>query len=169
MTNKQVLEVYFWQSWPCAPHHPAHELGLQVRSWKRIIHGAKNSAQKSHSGFSFILLTKPLVHPTIAAAPSVQILVQLSHFSFPISRYSDVTKKVFYPVVVFNFLQTREFPLITLLSTKRTFAKNCKCLQRFVLLPICKANFLQVRTFSQTNSFDVFGHVINSSGNCVIW
>lgn len=44
--------------------------------------------------FSFTLLTKPLVHPTIAAASSVQILVQFSHWSPLYSRYSNVTWKL---------------------------------------------------------------------------
>lgn len=39
----------------------------------------------------FTRLTNPLVHPTMAATPSVQTLMQFYHISPPCSRYSDAT------------------------------------------------------------------------------
>ena len=63
------------------------------------------------SGFlSFTLLTKPLVRPTIAAAPLVQTLVQFSHSSPSCLRYSDVTRKISSPVAFSgDSLQNRKF------------------------------------------------------------
>lgn len=77
---------------------------------------------------SFTLFTNPLVRPSIAAAPSVQTLMQFCHFSPPCSRYSDTTRKISSHVVLSgNSLQNITFSLIVSLSTKHTFAISCAC------------------------------------------
>ena len=74
---------------------------------------------------SFTRLTNPSVHRTMAAAPSVQTLMQSSHIYLPCSRYSDVTRNISSPVVFSgNALQNRKFSLMVSQSTKRTLAKS---------------------------------------------
>lgn len=79
----------WWEYLPCRPSsHTAHLAETQPKCKKQCV--------IITSGFlSFTLLKKPLVSPTMTAAPS---LAHVSHFNSLFSRYSDVTQKIYSPV-----------------------------------------------------------------------
>ena len=73
----------------------------------------------------FHTANEPIVRSTMAAAPSMQTLMQFSHVSPPCSRYSDVTRSISSPVAFSgNDLKNRKFSLKAFPSTKRTQAKS---------------------------------------------
>ena len=105
------LAILPLQSLSCAQHLPAQV--RQVCWWSfgnKDLPVQKTVCNDNISCLSFTRLTNPFMHPTMAAAPSVQTLMQFSHVSPPCSRYSDATRNISSPVVFSgNALQNGKF------------------------------------------------------------
>ena len=102
---------------------------------------------------ALILLMKPLTLPVIAAAPSVQILIQFFQLRPPCSRYSDVTRYISSLVVLCGkHLQNQKFSRISPPSTNLTNPKSCAWPLTSVDSLTCKENFPHSLIFSKTTS-----------------
>ena len=102
---------------------------------------------------ALILLMKPLTLPVIAAAPSVQILIQFFQLRPPCSRYSDVTRYISSLVVLCGkHLQNQKFSRISPPSTNLTNPKSCAWPLTSVDSSTCKENFPHSLIFSKTTS-----------------
>ena len=102
---------------------------------------------------SLILLMKPLTLPVIAAAPSVQTLIQFFQLGPPCSRYSVVTLYIYSPVVLSGkHLHNKKFARISPPSINRTNPKSCAWPLTSVDSSTCRENFPHSLIFSKTTS-----------------